>query len=1181
MSGNSLFKPPTNFEQRIKELKQQGIEQGNLLLQVELGFALMEKLELDDEPVTVIPAILSGMFIRHPKLDNLTKEKRKVIANCRQIIPFSARFTWLNALQDYIRNIPKNWRNYDFDVKDLDNQIIEASKNLQQQTNYHICQQCLTATLEYRQRESQQVKANTYYQFEAKTKETSVRLQVKFTTEQIKVCHTSPWFKQVKDKSSAITIDWEDLKAEAEFLDRREEILREKYNLPSTAKGNWVKRFEKLNYHRVLSDNLVENQIAQKLVIDGFTHIAGMVASGKSTLSMLLASYIIRNLPDNRITIVVGDTQSAIKIANQINWWFCDDVENDEPVAVSILGRSQRDKHLMAFSHSDDYLAHLERNQSHWGERWLNTVCPLQGRINPSDRIDKLKGKPLQVGSEPCQSLQKAPKEETKKATGKYHLCPFFHRCPSQQMYRDMSKAKVWITTAGGIAQGGMPYHYELRPLKMGELVYLQSDIVIFDEADTIVEWFDKVYAEQVTLTDSSGNGVFDQIARQVAQSRRNESFTSSLTSRWTKAERDSQTVINTIFSLLNQEVGIDILRNWIQQGYFTPHVLFYKLARRLAGLEEYRNPEQKSEQQIKTEDAKTELIIDIFDEFLKDIPKLETNSNKPVIQKLFAIIQKINRNGDSAFDESIYEDCYQWITEFFPDTQTNLDNLKSELNNLRNQPNAENLYITEEENIDSLKTLAYRLQFVLTATLLDRHSKIVFYEWQNRPKNIEEDSPHRQMPRGMLNILPLPMTGRQFGTYYSPQNSNTLSLFAYSNIGRDYVLNFHRLLADLDENTGTNVLALSGTSYLPDSTTFHVGNPQGVLKPEQTAEEAIKQSEFKFIPQFDGDNKPIRLSGKLGNKKQAHNKLTQVAKLLVKSDNNHSLITELETLKHKGEKEPELWENRDRILILVNSYEQAKWVAEELRKNATSISEQVCHLVSDDSEDKPSVGELKRADIETFDYNQGKILVAPTNSIGRGFNILNSHGKAAFGAVYFLTRPYPHPNDTSAIAQELNRRAYQWREKEDFIAWQQGDGIAESSEILRKEANRYWRLVEQRSYYRTLRDEPELCAFPRYDLASTTLGRIIQAVGRLIRGGVPFHGYFVDSAWADNSAKKLAEERIGGDADSIENDNEENSLLVATILRACDYAFEDESVGNALYKPLADALERIEGVFW
>ncbi|BAZ46764.1 hypothetical protein NIES4102_38040 [Chondrocystis sp. NIES-4102] len=133
----------------------------------------------------------------------------------------------------------------------------------------------------------------------------------------------------------------------------------------------------------------------------------------------------------------------------------------------------------------------------------------------------------------------------------------------------------------------------------------------------------------------------------------------------------------------------------------------------------------------------------------------------------------------------------------------------------------------------------------------------------------------------------------------------------------------------------------------------------------------------------------------------------------------------------------------------------------------------------------------------------------------------------------------------------------------------------------MRKTGNNYWRSIEQRSYYRTLRNNKDLLAFPRSDLAATTLGRIIQAVGRLIRGGVPFHGYFVDSAWADNSAKKLAGERVGDDISQIDNDSEENSLLVATILRVCDYAAEDDSVGNALYKPLADALENIKNVFY
>jgi hypothetical protein len=1181
MSSNSLFEPPADFTNRIKTLKEQGVMEPRLLLQVELGFALMEQLELDDEPVTVVWAILSGMFIEHPKLQNLSAEDRRAIANVRQIVPFSARFTWLSALRDYIRKIREDWRNYDFDIQDLDNQIINAAKNLQQQANQNIYERCLSATLNYRRRKRKKVEAGVCYQFETETKE---NIQVKFTQAQVETSYPQSWFNGVQERSP-VAINIADLEAEAVFLDNREEELAQRYSWSNTAKGNWVRRFNTIDYHQVLPENIVEQQPAPTLIIDGFTNIAGMVASAKTTLSLLLAAHTIKNYPNRRITIVVGDVQSAIKIANQINWWFCDHPETDDPVAVPILGRSQRDKHLQSFSSSNDYLTHLEREQPHWGERWLSVVCPLQAKISSSDRNNILNGKPLKPGTEPCHSLRKAPKDKTKLATGKLYFCPLFDRCPSQQLYRDMPKARVWITTPGAMAQGGMPYHYELRPIKMGELIYEQSDIVVFDEADTVIEWFDTVYAEQVTLTDRSRSGVFDDIGVKTENSNRDALVRSPLRSRWSAAQRNAQTAIVATLTHLSDELGQEILQEWVKQGYFTPHVLFYKLARRLAGLEEFDSYE-RSEQQLRIDDREIQSIMDCFDDFLQDDPLQRRNDSNSATTRLLEIVQRINSTGESATDEDIYNDCRNWITTFFPDTQRNLTRLRTKLESLRNLLNSEVLYpyLTKDEDIDTLETLAHRLHFTLTITLLDRHTKIVFYEWQNRPDNIRDASSHRQMSRAMINILPLPVTGRQFGTYYSRKDSNTLSLFAYTNIGRDYVLNYHRLLTDLDGQRGANVLALSGTSYLPDSTTFHMDDPQGVLMPEASAQEAIKQSKFKFLPQFDDKNKPIRISGNLSNKKQAYLKFSKIAKYLITDNSSKHLIEELQKLKELGENDPQLWADRDRILVLVNSYEQSKWVADEMRNHCSSISQQIYHLVNDvepTKDDKTQPGELKRADIEIFGRDRGKILVAPTSSIGRGFNILNGNGKAAFGAVYFLTRPYPHPNDTQAIAQEMNRRAYEWLKKEDFIAWQQGDGVAHRAELLRKTANTYWRSVEQRSYYKTLRDNKELCAFPRYDLAATTLGRIVQAVGRLMRGGVPFHGYFIDSAWADNSAKKLAAIRVGDDPNTIENDTEENSLLVATILRVCDYVAESNSVGNALYKPLAEALENIEDVFF
>ena len=69
-----------------------------------------------------------------------------------------------------------------------------------------------------------------------------------------------------------------------------------------------------------------------------------------------------------------------------------------------------------------------------------------------------------------------------------------------------------------------------------------------------------------------------------------------------------------------------------------------------------------------------------------------------------------------------------------------------------------------------------------------------------------------------------------------------------------------------LDGQPGPNVLAMSGTSFLPDSTRWHLGiPPKGVLKPSAKSVQAIKDKNcwFKFMPIYDKDGEPIRVSGR------------------------------------------------------------------------------------------------------------------------------------------------------------------------------------------------------------------------------------------------------------------------------------------------------------------------------
>ncbi|KYC41371.1 hypothetical protein WA1_21955 [Scytonema hofmannii PCC 7110] len=749
-----------------------------------------------------------------------------------------------------------------------------------------------------------------------------------------------------------------------------------------------------------------------------------------------------------------------------------------------------------------------------------------------------------------------------------------------------MPLARVWVTTPGAMSMAGLPRHLELRPIKIGELVYEQSDIVIFDEVDTVIKWFDDVYAEEVLLTNG---GVFDEIGVKTEDYMRFNRNPPPLTQRWTGAERDAQKAITATLTLLDKRSGHEFLRQWIERGYFTPNSLLFKFARRLTGLEEF-DPPDISEEQLKANTQRVQQTVQYFDALLDEDPLIRQPRSNPKVDRLALLVQQINSIGESATDRNIHLACKAWILDFFPHTERQLAELRAELEKRQNnsqQPAKKKRRNPLKENeldpVDTLETLAYRLQFALTIALLDRHTRIVFYEWHNRPSKLEEEPPHRRMPTAMLNILPLPPTGRQFGTYYSrkddsfnqSENSseNALSLFAYTNIGRYYVLNFHRLLTDLDGQRGPNVLALSGTSYLPHSTRFHVGKPQGILMPESKAREAIASSNFKFLPQQKRNDEAIRISGR--PERQKMGLIKEMAQALVANNGTGCLGQELDRLKLLSEGDPNSWEDRGRLLLLVNSYPQARWTANEIRGCWSSMNEYVYHLTPDTKEmedgfDIQMVGEfgaLKRADIETFALTGGKILVAPINSIGRGFNILNKNGKAAFGSVYFLTRPYPHPHDTQAIAQELNCRTLDWLEDENFVAWQE-DGVLQRAEAVRQLAARYWRSVEHRSYYKTLRNNEELRAFPRHDLAATTAGLIIQAVGRLLRGGVPFHAYFVDAAWAPNNAKQE------------QADTPRTSLLAAIIDLLCDYV-DKNPICKALYQPLVDALVNIDNFTW
>ncbi|HYU73593.1 MAG TPA: hypothetical protein VEL31_13005, partial [Ktedonobacteraceae bacterium] len=1028
----------------LKDQDEDGILAGKHvhLLQVELGLWLLEKLGFLDESITVLWVLLSGLPIPDTRLTTLNKQQQHAIANARILLPFSGRFNWEGALREYA-TIPQAWRCYQVQTEDLEKQMPYRPDPQRYQERLIAYDAILNSTLPFAPRTITPATAATFY-FDAITRQGKQVVQVEIPDDVAELAATTiPWFTQPRARIS-LCYSHDDLRTIAVELEQ----LRQQRGLQTVlgSRKSWVDLVDLISYRAILSDGSLSDKNTVPLRLDGHAYVVGAVAAGKSNnAKLILADAALHPEKDLRVTLVVGDTMSALNLADEFNNLFCK--WGDNPVAVPLIGRSTRDLHLQRLYRSSKF------RSDHWALRWLNPACPLQALATDQPST------PVIPGKEPCEALYQPPKKPNSRKV--YHSCPLFAVCPSKQLYQDMSTARIWITTPGALGNSSLPAQTERRKVHLGEIVYEQSDLVIFDEADTVQEWFDNLFAGEVILTNGI-DGLLDVEDVETAQAWVPRRTQPAPTRRWVGAERHSLATISNILSnLTDRQQGI-LLRRWVGRNYFTSLTLAYKLVWRLLNLPKWE--ECQGQERIDA-DRKAQRIVRYFDRLsqLDPItmarPKGDVQRNP--IYRLALIMRTLIAAGDSAHNTAVGEECQAWIQDFVPNIQQILQKLAQETVAWQIQiksipPNQE-----PPEAPDNLDTLAQRLEFVLGVMILDRNIRVVFYEWYNKPDNMLTDLNEHSLersPSNLTDILPVPPTGKMFGTYYSKdleigqsEQKNRplpsgLSVFGYPNVGRWYTMHFHELFTDLDGRRGPNVLALSGTSWLPHSSRWHIDiPPQGVLDPSPEAQQAISQSKFFYRPQFVRDKKnalkPVRISG-ISDKFQS---VKDVIRALSSSQNQQKapLREELECLQTLAQQEPLYWQDRERLLLIVNSYDQAEWAFKEFRASdqwQTALPGEIRYLARTDAgtDEVWTDDTIYRSDIEDFARTNGKILIAPLQAIGRGYNILNRDGKAAFGAIYFLTRPMPYPADTQSLARELNRRTLDWCKDTQLEAWKE-----------------------------------------------------------------------------------------------------------------------------------------------
>lgn len=926
-----------------------------------------------------------------------------------------------------------------------------------------------------------------------------------------------------RNERNEITVSKEELVETARWMDSvlHPELAASQDESQQTQ--TWEYRISRVSLE-LFTENSMALTDADSLTINGLMHLIGMVSSGKSTLMDVLAVWAAQQ--KLHITLVVGDVIGALERAKLFHKLGIK--------VAPILGVSNRERHTNRLHRVWNSEHPLEPfAQEHQGFQWLSTACPLS-------ELRRDVTQPIVSGQQPCLSLLRLDnaEEEEQAQTSKTYACPIYSACPFHQAQRDLVKAQIWIATPASLVYTRVAKQINTESIRFIELVSRRSDLIVVDEVDQVQVQLDNIFSPNQKLFGPGGNGWFSQVQQPVVRQLNLEGrgqLADPDIDRWELAHDTTQTAISRIYSLMLNPKAETALKVWKKKGEsFTDWLILDKLAVKLSGTQlnqRNTNPDYRR-------------LMDLFEAYLND--PLGDRSNHQLSEFTRQLITLTN-------EELVLQRLQAWILE----------------------NKAPAVTLTEPE----LKDAVIQLKFALLVAAVQERLNRMLRDWKLVEETFKLEGESSLLvhnpPRDYEAVIPVAPMGNILAFQYVSYNDNepgNLCFFKCLGIGRWLLLHLHELFAS-DCIVGPNVLLLSGTSWAGDAPGYHLQVPvAGILRSPLEELQAIEKSDFRFEPfYYDETQQPITVSGKSGHErvialKELLNKLTQPSGL-----GGPSLL-EVER--------DALPEGRQRILLLVGSYEEAKLTQEHLEHIRPEWRDQILRLVCDDdefeSEWRSSSGRsIQRGLVSKFATTGAWILIAPLMAIERGHNILNDTGKAAFGAAYFLVRPLPRPDDISYAIHSINRWAV---EKYNNISWLTSKcednllTLDNAGKAFRKAAYSEWRrLLRLPMIYSTLGNDE------RKAVTWNQLVSIWQVIGRLVRGGSPARVVFCDAAFARRTAyqDELGEVPL-------------TSLLVSIkqVLHPyflpnshSEITARDQALVQALYGPFYQAIENMGGI--
>lgn len=1064
---------------------------------VELGIFLLQTL-FPQSPAQALWTILSGYPFPFPETETWSTTQYQMIGTARHLLPYYKNpHPWKQMLSAY-RQVDERLRG--FDLSEPDGYMQRRSMTVGAQ-RWELYAQALGTAPGYKRTPLQWATAGVY-EFPASRRWVSVTFPHDLIPTPLGHKHTLTGVAT----RPAISVVWSDLIHTARWMDAEASAR----SLPPSS---WEDRILRVQLELFDTERTTLHP-ATELTLDTIVHLIGMVSSGKSTLMDILAVHLARK--GSHVTLVVGDVIAALERA---------DCFHRLGLAVApILGASNRERHMNRLHRS--LLATDPENPlhtDHRGFRWLSSACPLDGLCDTPT--------PLPPGTQPCLRLRPVPSEDDSSDTT--FACPFYPVCPFHQAQRDLLHARIWIATPASLIYTPVAAQINAEQIRVAELVYRRSDLVIFDEADRVQTQLDLIFSPNQTLVSRSADAWLGQMSQQVSlqlsQKGRGQ-LADERVAAWCQAHDTAQMAANRVYALLLQN---SMLRAAITQDYFTAWTLLEGVAGDMSGA----RPEQRDHHPTYTH------LMHTFETFVDD----------PLGERANTLFTDLARQTlTTTADDPIQTQIATWVT-CHADASVNV--------------------------ADRCSALTTRILLALCVAVLSNRIDHLLREWRyvEIPLHLEGKIPiffHRP-PEDYASVIPAAPMGNVLAFQYrrshnhDPDDPGELHFFRCMGVGRWILLHFHELFAS-DGIAGPHVLLLSGTSWAGTSPNYDLQVPvAGVLRAPPGEIAAIAQSTFRFTPTRDRTGQPVRVSGRQGEQRRV------------------ALATILQHLARQGGlggpsrlevERDRLPIGRQRILLLVGSYAEADHARIVLEQTRPDWRGQVLHLISDDAEfvgtwNNASTG-LRRGMVHHFAQTDAWILIAPLLAVERGHNILNDQQQAAIGAAYFLVRPHPRPDDIGHAIHAINRWAVLHYNNQEWLKQVCDGDICPKpvGEMFRAYAYRQWRyLLKLPVIYSTLPDAE------RDTLAWNQLVTIWQVIGRLVRGGVPARVSFCDAAFAQRAASH-----------ADEPDHTATSLLIGMrdVLRpffdpdSQTPSHADRLLAETLYGPLYTALTTMGGLF-